>query len=96
MSDAPTIDRQRIDKWLWHARTVRTRTDAAALVEAGHVRLNSARVTAPGHPVRRGDVITLALDRSVLVLEVLDFAEKRGGAADARALYRRVTPAPVR
>jgi len=33
-------DRQRIDKWLWHARVVRTRTSAAALVDAGQVRLN--------------------------------------------------------
>ena len=39
-------DRQRIDKWLWHARVVRTRTAAAALVNAGNVRLNGARVGA--------------------------------------------------
>jgi ribosome-associated heat shock protein Hsp15 len=29
------LDRQRIDKWLWHARMVRTRSAAAALAEAG-------------------------------------------------------------
>ena len=28
-------DRQRIDRWLWHARIVRTRDDAAALAGAG-------------------------------------------------------------
>jgi ribosome-associated heat shock protein Hsp15 len=81
-------DRQRIDKWLWHARMVRTRSDAAALVQAGHVRINSAKVTAHGHPVRFGDVVTLALDRSVRVLEVTGFSDKRGDAAAARALYR--------
>jgi ribosome-associated heat shock protein Hsp15 len=80
--------RQRIDKWLWHARTVRTRTDAAALVAAGHVRLNGERVTTGSQPVRRGDVITLALDRSVRVMEVAGFAERRGGATKAQALYR--------
>lgn len=85
---APASDRQRIDKWLWHARTVRTRTDAAALVAAGHVRLNGQRVTAASQPVRCGDVITLALDRSIRVMEVTGFAEKRGGAAAARGLYR--------
>ena len=76
------MNRQRIDKWLWHARVVRTRSDAAALVEAGHVRLNGKRNTAAGQPVRIGDVVTLALDRSVRVLEVAGFHERprRAGA----------------
>jgi ribosome-associated heat shock protein Hsp15 len=81
-------NRQRIDKWLWHARMVRTRTDAASLVQAGYVRVNAAKVTAQGHAVRPGDVITLALDRSVRVLKVEGFCEKRGDAATARKLYR--------
>jgi ribosome-associated heat shock protein Hsp15 len=85
------LDRQRIDKWLWHARVVRTRSDAAGLMKAGHVRLNGRRVTAPGHPVRVGDVITLALDRAVRVIRVEGFCEKRGDAPAARALYRDMT-----
>ena len=85
--------RQRIDKWLWHARTVRTRSNAAALVEAGHVRLNGKRVDAPSQLVRMGDVVTIALDRSVRVIEVAGFCERRGGAPEARALYRELTGA---
>jgi ribosome-associated heat shock protein Hsp15 len=85
------MDRQRIDKWLWHARVVRTRSDAAALVEAGHVRLNGKRMRAPGHAVRPGDVVTLALDRRVRVLEVEGFSERRGGPGDAVATYRDLT-----
>lgn len=79
-------DRQRIDKWLWHARVVRTRTAAAALVSGGHVRLNSARVAATSQPVRSGDVVTIALDRAVRVLKVTGFAERRGDADAARVL----------
>lgn len=85
------MDRQRIDKWLWHARAVRTRSDAAGLTKAGHVRLNGRRVTAPGHPVRAGDVVTLALDRSIRVIRVEGFCDKRGDAPAARALYRDLT-----
>jgi ribosome-associated heat shock protein Hsp15 len=85
------LDRQRIDKWLWHARMLRTRSDAAALVEAGHVRLNGKRVTAASQLVRPGDVLTLALDRSVRLIEVASFRERRGGAPDARLLYRDLT-----
>jgi ribosome-associated heat shock protein Hsp15 len=84
---AAELNRQRIDKWLWHARMVRTRSDAAALVQAGYVRVNAVKVTAHGHPVRLGDVITLALDRSVRLLRVEGFSDKRGDAPAARKLY---------
>ena len=82
------FDRQRIDKWLWHARMVRTRGDAAALATAGFVRVNGKRMTAASHLVRIGDVITLALDRSVRVVRVEGICERRGNASAARVLYR--------
>ena len=81
------MERQRLDKWLWHARVVKARSSAAALVEAGHVRINGVREKAPGHGVKAGDVVTVALDRSVRVLKVLGFAERRGDAQAARVLY---------
>ncbi len=81
------MERQRLDKWLWHARVVRARSSAAALVEAGHVRINGVREKAPGHAVKPGDVLTIGLDNSVRVLKVVAFAERRGDAASARVLY---------
>jgi ribosome-associated heat shock protein Hsp15 len=72
---------------------VRTRSAAAALVEAGHVRVNGARVVAPGHTLRANDVITLALDRSIKVMRVIGFVERRGGSQSARSLYAVVTKA---
>jgi ribosome-associated heat shock protein Hsp15 len=80
-------ERQRIDRWLWHARLVRTRGDAAALAGAGYVRVNGARVDGPGRMVRTGDVITIALDRRVRVLKVRGFAVRRGPAGTAVTLY---------
>jgi ribosome-associated heat shock protein Hsp15 len=79
--------RQRIDRWLWHARLVRTRSAAAALAAAGYVRVNGARINAPGRMVRIGDVITVALDRAVRVLKVRGFAAHRGAAAAGQDLY---------
>jgi ribosome-associated heat shock protein Hsp15 len=70
---------------------VRTRSDAAALTAAGFVRLNGRRMTAASQLVRIGDVVTLALDRSVRVVRVEGFCEKRGSAPTARALYRDLT-----
>lgn len=73
--------------WLWHARVVRTRTAASALVKAGRVRVNGARVTAPAHPARLGDVVTVALDSRVRVLEITGFSDRRGDAEAASGLY---------
>jgi ribosome-associated heat shock protein Hsp15 len=81
-------DRQRIDRWLWHARLVRTRSAAAALAEAGYVRVNGARIDAPGRVVRTGDVVTVALDR---VVKVRGFSERRGPAAAGQDLYDELT-----
>jgi ribosome-associated heat shock protein Hsp15 len=89
---AGALDRQRIDKWLFHARVVRTRSAAAALASSGHVRINGRRVTAASRAVRAGDVLTIALDRIVLVLRVEELAARRGSAAAAGALYHELEP----
>jgi ribosome-associated heat shock protein Hsp15 len=81
-------ERQRIDRWLWHARVVRTRDAAAALAGSGYVRVNGARIDAPGRMVRAGDVITVALDRGVRVLKVTGIAARRGPAPTAVSLYQ--------
>lgn len=81
------MDRQRLDKWLWHARVVKTRTDAAALVSKGRVRINGTRQSSPGHAVKEGDVLTVALDGRVRVLKVAGFSDRRGDAVAAREIY---------
>jgi ribosome-associated heat shock protein Hsp15 len=82
---------QRIDVWLWHARIVRTRADAAALARAGFVRVNGVRATTAGRAVRPGDVLTVALDGGTRVVRVLGFSARRGSAEDARALVEDIT-----
>ncbi|HEY1361303.1 MAG TPA: S4 domain-containing protein [Xanthobacteraceae bacterium] len=83
---AAPVAHQRIDKWLWHARLVRTRSAAASLAAAGYVRVNGQRIHAPSRPVRVGDVVTVALGSAVRVLKVLGFASRRGSAEDAQRL----------
>jgi ribosome-associated heat shock protein Hsp15 len=85
------FDRQRIDRWLWHARLVRTRGAAAALAGAGYVRVNGMRIDAPGRMVRAGDVITVALERNVRVLKVRGFRQRRGPAGSGETLYEELT-----
>ncbi len=71
---------------------VKARTSAAELVERGYVRINGARETSPGHAVKAGDVLTIALDRAVRVMKVVGFSERRGNAASARVLYEDLQP----
>jgi ribosome-associated heat shock protein Hsp15 len=90
-------DGQRIDRWLWHARVVRTRPVAAELAESGRVRVNGQRINAPARTVRTGDVLTIALRDSVKILRVTGFAERRGSASDASPLYEDLSePVPPR
>lgn len=84
---APVGARQRLDKWLWFARVVKTRGLAAKLVQAGHVRLNGVKALGPDKPVRPGDVLTIALERQVRVLRVEAPGERRGPYEEARLLY---------
>jgi ribosome-associated heat shock protein Hsp15 len=80
--------RQRIDRWLWHARIVRTRAAAAELASAGHVRVNGQRVATASRAVHLGDVVTVSLSQGVRVLKVTGFAERRGPHLAAQALYQ--------
>lgn len=83
---------QRLDKWLWCARLVRTRTLAAKLIEAGKVRVNGERVVKPSRHVRQGDLVTGVAGTRLFVVRVAGEAERRGAAAIARTLYDDLTP----
>ena len=82
--------RQRLDKWLWFSRLVKTRTLAAHLVEQGYVRVDGKRVEQPAKLVGEGNVLTIALERRVLVLEIIGCAERRGPYSEASQLYRSI------
>ena len=81
------LERQRLDKWLWHARMARTRTLAAKLVAAGFVRINGQRASDPARLLRSGDVLTLALRHTTRVVKVVGFDVRRGPATVAQSLY---------
>lgn len=82
---------QRLDKWLWFARFVKTRTLATELVAAGKVRLNRVKVDKPAQIVRPGDVLTISIKRTIQLVRVLGIAERRGPATEARELYEQLT-----
>jgi len=92
MSDREDVGWQRLDKWLWCARFLRQRSDCAALVALGGLRINRQPTEKPHARLRVGDVITLPLRGQVRVIEVLALAIRRGQAREAAMLFRDIPP----
>jgi ribosome-associated heat shock protein Hsp15 len=82
----------RLDKWLWYARFFKTRTLSAKQIAAGHVRVNSVKVSKGAVAVGVGDTLTFAQAREIRVVEIADLGTRRGPAAEAQVLYRDLTP----
>lgn len=97
MSELPpdaSAGRQRIDKWLWYARIVKSRTLAQKLAVSGRVRVNRERNDSASRLIKPGDTLTIALGETVRILRVLDPGSRRGPAEEARRLYDDLTPPP--
>jgi ribosome-associated heat shock protein Hsp15 len=93
-----TDDAQRIDKWLWCARLVKTRALAAALAAKGKIRLtrNGAvmRIEKAHFELRPGDRLSFMTGNRLCILDVLALAGRRGPASEAQTLYRDTDAAP--
>jgi ribosome-associated heat shock protein Hsp15 len=86
------ISGQRIDKWLYFARVVKTRTLATKLTQSGKVRINRQKIDNAARRVRPGDVLTIRLRGRVLVLKVLAIGSRRGPASEAASLFEDLSP----
>jgi ribosome-associated heat shock protein Hsp15 len=86
---------QRLDKWLWHARLVKSRTLASRLVTEGKVRVNREKVTKPAHSIKPGDVITAVVHARIRVLKIQHLGARRGPASEAQTLYEDLSPSMI-
>ena len=87
--------RQRIDRWMFFARVVKSRSLAARLAQSGRVRINGEKIVQPSRQVTVGDVLTITMDRKVLVLKVLEPGVRRGPYEEAKGLYEDLSPPPA-
>lgn len=76
----------RLDKWLWAARFFKTRSQASAEVDAGHIEVNGERAK-PAKPLRVGDEVRIRVNQLTYVVHVRELSDRRGPAAVARQLY---------
>lgn len=82
----------RLDKWLWYARFLKSRSLATRLCQSRAVRLNRRPISKANTSVKVGDVLTLAVANRVRVVRVLALGERRGPASEAAKLYQDLTP----
>ncbi len=92
MADEAAGAVQRVDRWLWFARFVKTRALAQRLVVKGKVRVNRTRITKPSHTVSPGDVVSFMNRDQIKVVEVVAVGTRRGPAPEARLLYCEINP----
>jgi ribosome-associated heat shock protein Hsp15 len=90
------MDGERVDRWLWAVRLVKTRSLAAQACRAGHVQVNGVRAK-PAAPVKVGDTVRARLGGRERVVEVVRLPSSRVGAEPAAAcLIDRSPPPPPR
>ncbi|MFD2738445.1 RNA-binding S4 domain-containing protein [Sulfitobacter aestuarii] len=87
-----TAQKLRLDKWLWHARFFKTRSLAAAQVQAGVVRVNGAPTQKRASSVGQGDVLTFIQGNHVRVIRIEAVGTRRGPAPEAQTLYTDLSP----
>lgn len=90
-------EKQRLDKWLFFARIVKSRTLAASLINGGKARVNHNKVDKAAFMVKTGDCLTITLPNRIFAYKILELGERRNSAAEAQGLYEDLSPpAPPR
>lgn len=80
------MDEQRIDKWLWCVRLMKTRSLAVDAIKAGRVEVNGIDAK-PSRMVRPGDQVKLKQPPYLFDLRVTGIAGQRVSASVAATLY---------
>ena len=74
---------------------MRQRSNCARLVAQGSIRINRLPTEKAHAKLRVGDVLTLPVHNTVLVIRIAALAARRGPAPEARTLYEEVAEAQL-
>jgi ribosome-associated heat shock protein Hsp15 len=82
-------DSIRLDKFLWFARIVKTRSFAQGMAEQGHLRIDGRAVDRSAAPVRVGNILTFATHHGdVRTIRVEALPVRRGPPSEAQGCYQ--------
>jgi ribosome-associated heat shock protein Hsp15 len=88
---AASVEKVRLDQWLWAARWYRNRSLAVAACRGGHVKIDKDSCK-PSRSVRVGEVIRIHKGQREYIVHVIGLSSRRGPASEARLLYEDLTP----
>jgi ribosome-associated heat shock protein Hsp15 len=86
------MESQRLDLWLWHARLFKHRSDAQAVCQSRHLRLDGRIIEKAHAQVRPGAVISFAKQDRIIVVRVRAISDRRGSPVIAKTLYEDLSP----
>ncbi|GLQ11738.1 RNA-binding protein S4 [Devosia yakushimensis] len=86
------VRKERLDKFLFFSRALKSRTLAQKVIETGAIRVNSERTDKSDYKVGAGDVLTMAIHGRIVVWKILDAGTRRGPASEATTLYEDLSP----
>ncbi len=88
-----TVDKVRVDKWLWAVRIFKSRSLASDACKAGRVKIGGKSVKA-SYLLKVDETVSVQKSGEKKVLKALQLIEKRVGAKIAVDCYEDLSPAP--
>ena len=82
----------RLDKWLWYARFLKSRSLATKLCLSGKVRVNGTVIKKAHQNIKPGDILNFPLGPHIRVIKILELSTRRGPAKEAQILYEDLEP----
>lgn len=89
-----SLQKVRIDKWLWAIRIYKTRTLASDACKAGKVKINGKSVK-PSYNLQVGETIHIQKGINKKIYKALNLIEKRVAASLAAEAYEDLSPPEI-
>lgn len=88
---ASSLQKVRVDKWLWAVRIFKSRTLAASACKSNKVSLLDGQTLKPSFMVERGMTLEVKKNGFNMVYKIVDLLEKRVSAILAEPCYENLT-----
>ena len=82
----------RLDKWLWHARFIKSRSKSTKFCQTSKIRVNGSIISKAHYLVKPNDVLVFSIGNNIRIIKILNIGLRRGPAPEAQGLYEDISP----